>query len=108
MSIPTSTPPPQTPPNTTTETPTSAPDPKIAPYPPTFAQIVKLIQTGAPIPGIREIPDTLIPLEQASKPVLPKRRKPWEKDLDESALEGLGGTFGDQRDIYIVQETPDN
>lgn len=83
-----------------------------APYPPTFAEIVELITTGAPIPGIKDIPDTLL-TSQASKPVASKRRKPWEKDVSEEAVQGAGeqggkieGTFGDHRDQIIVQDLP--
>lgn len=49
-----------------------------APYPNTFSQIVELISTGQPIPGIKEIPETVLE-GQASQAVAGKRRKPWEK-----------------------------
>lgn len=39
-----------------------------APYPPSFAEIVHLINTGQTIPGIIEYPDTVSP-ELASKSV---------------------------------------
>ncbi|KAA8911770.1 hypothetical protein FN846DRAFT_394616 [Sphaerosporella brunnea] len=47
------------------------------PYPKSFAEIVELITTGKPIPGIKDIPDTLLeaPKEQDT---VPARRKPWE------------------------------
>ncbi|EGX43480.1 hypothetical protein AOL_s00215g216 [Orbilia oligospora ATCC 24927] len=47
------------------------------PYPTSFAQIVELITSGKPIPGIREIPNTLnaAPPTQNSAQ---QRRKPWE------------------------------
>jgi hypothetical protein len=50
-----------------------------APYPKSFAEMVELITTGKPIPGIMEIPDTILPppTEAATAPV---RRKPWEKE----------------------------
>ena len=37
-----------------------------------------------------------------------KRRKPWEKDLPSQVEdeEGVGGTFGDERDRVIVQDLP--
>ncbi|KAL9607864.1 MAG: hypothetical protein Q9167_007268 [Letrouitia subvulpina] len=41
-------------------------------------QIVELITKGEPIPGIKEIPDTLL-MGQESTPTAAKRRKPWEK-----------------------------
>lgn len=88
-------------------TETSAPDP--APYPPTFAEIVALITSGADIPGIKDIPDAVYPLSTNSMPIAPRRRKPWEKDVPEDViLNGMKeGTFGDHRDNHIVQELPD-
>ncbi|KAJ4347914.1 uncharacterized protein N0V89_009286 [Didymosphaeria variabile] len=50
-----------------------------APYPTSFAHIVELVTTGQPIPGIKEIPDTLL-TGQSSEATKSKRRKPWEKD----------------------------
>lgn len=50
-----------------------------APYPSSFSQIVDLITKGEPIPGIKEIPDTLL-TGQESAPVTAKRTKPWEID----------------------------
>ncbi|RVD88476.1 uncharacterized protein DFL_002661 [Arthrobotrys flagrans] len=47
------------------------------PYPTSFAHIVELITSGKPIPGIREIPNTL----NAAPPThssAQQRRKPWE------------------------------
>ncbi|CAG8982374.1 hypothetical protein HYALB_00007496 [Hymenoscyphus albidus] len=79
-----------------------------APYPPTFAEIVELISSGTPIPGIRDIPCVPAP-HLASKSSLPRRRKPWETDIPEEViLNGPGeGMFGDHRDNYIVQEYPE-
>ena len=74
---------------------------KGAPYPPTFAEIVELITSGKPIPGIKDIPPTLL-TSQATKPTASKRRKPWEKELPSEE-----GTFGDRRDEIIVQELPE-
>ncbi|TVY47394.1 hypothetical protein LOCC1_G001809 [Lachnellula occidentalis] len=97
------------PPSTTedmsiTETPPAQPNGG-APYPPTFKQIVELIQSGAPIPGIMDIPDTVL-TGQGSTPQAPKRRKPWEKEDSE---EVAGGTFGDARDeAPIEQELPED
>jgi len=97
------------PPSTTedmsiTKTPPAQPDGD-APYPPTFKQIVELIQSGAPIPGIMDIPDTVL-TGQGSTPQAPKRRKPWEKEDSE---EVAGGTFGDARDeAPIEQELPED
>ena len=50
-----------------------------APTPASFAEICQLIAEGKPIPGIKEIPDTILE-GQATESVATKRRKPWEKD----------------------------
>lgn len=50
-----------------------------APYPTSFSQIVELITSGEPIPGIKEVPDTVLE-GQASQPTTAKRKKPWEMD----------------------------
>ncbi|KAG9233127.1 hypothetical protein BJ875DRAFT_485424 [Amylocarpus encephaloides] len=83
--------------------------PEQAPYPSTFAEIVALITSGAEIPGIMEIPNIVLP-HLASKPTIPRRRKPWETDIPEDViLNGPGeGTFGDRRDNHIVQEFPED
>lgn len=88
--------------------------PAAAPYPPTFAEIVELITSGAPIPGIRDIAPTLL-TAQASKPSASKRRKPWEKEEGSEAEGGeedgvakrVEGTFGDHRDEVVVQDIPE-
>lgn len=59
-------------------TPTDANEPP-APYPTSFAQIVELITSGQPVPGIKEIPPTLL-TGQGTEAVKAKRKKPWEKD----------------------------
>lgn len=50
-----------------------------APYPTSFSQIVELITSGEPIPGIKEVPGTVLQ-GQASQPMTTRRKKPWEKD----------------------------
>ncbi|KAJ5698264.1 hypothetical protein N7462_000269 [Penicillium macrosclerotiorum] len=50
-------------------------------YPSSFAHIVELITTGQPIPGIQEIPNTVLTGHDISSEK-PRRRKPWEKDDD--------------------------
>jgi hypothetical protein len=58
---------------------TMAPDAENEPKGPSFDEIVELISTGKPVPGIRQIPDQLstdLP-STSSNPVPPK--KPWEK-----------------------------
>ena len=69
-------------------TSTSSAEPP-APYPVSFSQIVELITTGQPIPGIKEVPDVLLE-GQASHPVSAKRKKPWEKDVPENVCSGSG------------------
>jgi hypothetical protein len=81
--------------------PSPSSDQKPAPYPSTFSEIVALITSGKPIPGIKDIPPTLLS-DQATKPIASKRRKPWEKG---DTVEGEG-TFGDRRDEIIEQELP--
>ncbi|OHW99835.1 hypothetical protein CSPAE12_01409 [Colletotrichum incanum] len=51
-------------------------------YPIGFAQMLDMIQKGVPIPGIRQIPDTVVrdaSVKPFGKRAVPK--KPWEKDL---------------------------
>ncbi|KAF2238450.1 hypothetical protein EV356DRAFT_529427 [Viridothelium virens] len=52
-----------------------------APYPASFAQVVELISSGQPIPGIKEIPDTVL-TGQETESSTAKRKKPWERDPD--------------------------
>lgn len=53
-------------------------------YPTSFAHIVELITSGQPIPGIQQIPDTVLEGHDISS-AEPRRRKPWEKDVEEPA-----------------------
>ncbi|EEQ29087.1 hypothetical protein McanMca71_000864 [Microsporum canis] len=48
-------------------------------YPSSFARIVELITTGQPIPGIQQIPDTVLTGQETAS-TAQRRRKPWEKD----------------------------
>lgn len=48
-----------------------------APYSSNYQELVELIVAGKPVPGIKEIPDTILP-EKSSKPVQQQRTKPWE------------------------------
>ncbi|KAJ1706923.1 hypothetical protein NYO67_10907 [Aspergillus flavus] len=48
-------------------------------YPSSFAHIVELITTGQPVPGIQQIPDTILTGHDTPS-TKPRRRKPWEKD----------------------------
>ena len=49
-----------------------------APYPMSFNHVVDLITKGESIPGIKEIPDTVLE-GQASQSTTGRRQKPWEK-----------------------------
>lgn len=49
-----------------------------APKPASFAEICELIAEGKPIPGIKDIPDTVLE-GQSTTSQAPKRTKPWEK-----------------------------
>lgn len=49
-----------------------------APKPASFAEICDMIAEGKPIPGIKDIPDTILE-GQASDKQAEGRRKPWEK-----------------------------
>ena len=58
--------------------PTPEPQP---PYPTSFSSIVDLITRNQPIPGIEEIPDTVLEASLSPPNKTPWRRKPWEKDM---------------------------
>ena len=60
-----------------------------APYPTSFSQIVELITSGEPIPGIKEVPDTVLE-GQASHATTAKRKKPWERDDLDAGDESVG------------------
>ncbi|CAI6329136.1 unnamed protein product [Periconia digitata] len=67
----------------------SNPNEPPAPYPTSFAHIVELVTTGQPIPGIKDIPDTVLE-GQGSLPAKGRRRKPWEKDENAAQENGAG------------------
>ncbi|MCJ1399157.1 hypothetical protein MMC11_002359 [Xylographa trunciseda] len=48
-----------------------------APYPLSFSHIVDLITSGQPVPGVKDIPNTVLD-GQASQPIRSQRKKPWE------------------------------
>lgn len=50
-----------------------------APYPTSFAHIVDLITSGKPVPGIKEIPNTVL-TGQGTEAAKARRKKPWEKE----------------------------
>ncbi|OAL37886.1 hypothetical protein AYO20_02719 [Fonsecaea nubica] len=57
------------------------------PYPTSFAAIVDLITRNIPVPGIEEIPPTVLEPGSSKIDKTPRRRKPWEKDADTSGSE---------------------
>lgn len=57
-----------------------------APKPASFAEICELIAEGKPIPGIEDIPDTVLE-GQASESQAQRRKKPWEKTSEIEASE---------------------
>ncbi|GAA5963105.1 hypothetical protein JCM21900_001054 [Sporobolomyces salmonicolor] len=67
------------------------------PYPLTFAHLAHLIATGAPIPGIKDIPDRLAEGEPSAsrREVVEAARKPWELPREavdrEEGEAGVGG-----------------
>lgn len=61
------------------ETPADSENPEETPYSSNYQHVVEMIVSGKPVPGIKEIPDTVLP-EQSSVPKATQRRKPWEKD----------------------------
>ena len=72
---------------------TSAQEPT---YPSSFAHIVELITTGQPIPGIQQIPDTVLTGHDTSSEQ-PKRLKPWEKERDNA-----GEVVWSEREILMM------
>lgn len=52
-----------------------------APKPATFAEICDMIAEGKPIPGIKDIPNTILD-GQASERQAATRKKPWEKNSE--------------------------
>lgn len=66
-----------------TEASSTPPEPA---YPSSFAHIVELITTGQPVPGIQQIPDTVLTGHEITSEK-PRRRKPWEKDNPAPAAE---------------------
>ncbi|KAL9620278.1 MAG: hypothetical protein Q9160_005177 [Pyrenula sp. 1 TL-2023] len=55
-----------------------------APYPTSFSHIIDLITRNEPVPGIEQIPDTVLEADMSKPSTTPKRRKPWETNQAES------------------------
>ncbi|MCJ1433854.1 hypothetical protein MMC27_003219 [Xylographa pallens] len=62
-----------------------------APYPLSFSHIVDLITSGQPVPGVKEIPNTVLD-GQASRTKRPQRRKPWETARSDEAVSQTAST----------------
>jgi Family of unknown function (DUF5572) len=95
-------PPPSTPPSTLSAISLSSPlaqpsdqahhqSPPPPPYPTSFASIVDLITRNQPIPGIEEIPNTVLDAGSSPPNKTPWRRKPWEKEPQQQDLETGSG-----------------
>ncbi|KAJ3248114.1 hypothetical protein HDU78_001874 [Chytriomyces hyalinus] len=63
--------------------------PAQAAYPKSFAEICAMVARGEEIPGIRLIPTTVHDPSLASKPVAPKRLKPWEVAREQAEQVGV-------------------
>jgi hypothetical protein len=64
----------------TSSTNLSPKDPDGPPYPASFESIVDLITRNQPIPGIEEIPDTVLDASLSAPNQTARRKKPWETD----------------------------
>ncbi|KIW92852.1 uncharacterized protein Z519_06701 [Cladophialophora bantiana CBS 173.52] len=73
-------------PSTTTAAAPSGPS-QDPPYPTSFAAIVDLITRNLPVPGIEEIPPTVLEPGSSKIDKTPRRKKPWEKDVDATPSE---------------------
>jgi len=62
------------------------PDPA-PPYPTSFADIVDLITQNKPIPGIEEVPDTVLEPGSSKQDKAARRKKPWEQNETPIATE---------------------
>ena len=61
-----------------------------------YQEVVELIQSGKPVPGIKEIPNTILE-GQGTQSTQARRKKPWEKETEQDSqpleitLEGTRG-----------------
>ncbi|KAI5955093.1 hypothetical protein KGF54_001654 [Candida jiufengensis] len=56
------------------------------PYSSNYQELAELIMSGKPVPGIKEIPDTVLK-DQGSESNKEQRVKPWEKSKDDGEKE---------------------
>lgn len=67
-------------------------------YPASFESIVDLITRNQPIPGIEEIPDTILDASLSAPNQTARRRKPWETDDAAKDVEPvLGDAVADEQ-----------
>ena len=71
---------------------TSSPPQDGPPYPASFESIVDLITRNQPIPGIEEIPDTVLDASLSAPSQIARRKKPWETD---DAMKDVEPVLGD-------------
>ncbi|KAG7695871.1 hypothetical protein KL930_003539 [Ogataea haglerorum] len=60
---------------------------KEIPYSSNYEQLVDLIVNNKPIPGIKQIPDTVLGPELSSSSMLSERKKPWEQQKERDCSE---------------------
>lgn len=68
--------------------PLSEREPEEPPYPTSFAHIVDLITQNKPIPGIQEVPDTVLEPGSSKRDRVLRRKKPWETDDTDATADG--------------------
>jgi len=49
-----------------------------------LAEVVALVSEDKPVPGIKEVPDVQLGMQNSSPATQTVRRKPWERDNDQS------------------------
>ncbi|KAI1906653.1 hypothetical protein LOZ53_005039 [Ophidiomyces ophidiicola] len=69
-------------------------------YPSSFAHIVELITTGQPIPGIQQIPDTLL-TGQEGPSTATRRLKPWELQEEKNSQTGNGESDSKEKPVEV-------
>jgi Family of unknown function (DUF5572) len=86
------------------------------PYPNTFASIVDLITRNEPIPGIEQIPNTVLDANLSPPNTTPRRKKPWEKEetnperavADSASADGGDNIANDHHDDEEEEENDDD
>jgi hypothetical protein len=69
------------------------------PYPNSFAAIVDLITRNVPVPGIEDVPDTVLEHGSSKIDQTPRRRKPWETNAAEAASTDLPTATHDEAEV---------